>query len=449
MERYEIYMLALKLTWLAFVFAFGACIGSLINVLAYRMPRGIGVVTPPSSCPKCGTRLSWRDNLPIIGWLMLRGRCRYCSDRISPEYPLVEAFVATLFAAFFALWFLAPDDLIRVGMDRGAIKPDWLQGVARMDQTVPFFVMILLLVGALTAMTIIDAKTCTIPLALTWVPAALGLLTHLGTALYVQFFAGGRLWARAPGHIWMIPTPVHVSEQMYTGNWPLIGASFGGVIGIGVGALLLWSGHLRRSFADYAEWEAKVLAESRSDAPIGPGTPGESAPGTTADAERWIQYPHARREMRLEVLFLAPCLGLAMAGWYLGKWYGPTDGAVSLWVAVLAGVCLGYLVGGGVVWLVRIAGSLVFGKEAMGLGDVHMMAGVGACLGWIDATLAFFLAAFVGLGVPLVALLSRGAMRRTLPYGPCLAIATVLVLLGKPLIESFLSRLMHQPVYLP
>jgi leader peptidase (prepilin peptidase)/N-methyltransferase len=126
---------------------------------------------------------------------------------------------------------------------------------------------------------------------------------------------------------------------------------------------------------------------------------------------------------------------------------------VPLWLNVLAGVFLGYLIGGGVVWLVRIAGTLAFNKDAMGLGDVHIMAAVGAVLGWVDATLAFFLAAFVGLAVEIVSRLAAGksGLRRAIPYGPSLAIASVLVLLFKPLIELGLTKLSGAgtPVNLP
>lgn len=118
---------------------------------------------------------------------------------------------------------------------------------------------------------------------------------------------------------------------------------------------------------------------------------------------------------------------------------------------MLAGVLLGYLVGGGVVWAVRVLGSLAFGKEAMGLGDVHLMAAVGACLGWIDSVLAFFGAAFVGLTWWVLGLVLGGAAKRAMPYGPYLAVSTLLVLALRPLIERGLGLLLPalSPVHLP
>lgn len=79
------------------VAALGLAIGSFLNVCIYRLPRGESVVTPPSRCPSCGHRLRWFDNVPVLGWLLLRGRCRSCRAAISPMYPLVESATAGLF----------------------------------------------------------------------------------------------------------------------------------------------------------------------------------------------------------------------------------------------------------------------------------------------------------------------------------------------------------------
>ena len=77
---------------------FGLCFGSFANVLIYRLPRGESVVKPPSHCPACDRRLAAADLIPVLSFLLLRGRCRYCKARISPRYPLVEAACALLFA---------------------------------------------------------------------------------------------------------------------------------------------------------------------------------------------------------------------------------------------------------------------------------------------------------------------------------------------------------------
>ncbi|HVB98126.1 MAG TPA: prepilin peptidase [Candidatus Dormibacteraeota bacterium] len=81
----------------AFVFLFGLVFGSFLNVCIHRLPRHESVVTPGSHCPICQTPIRARDNIPVIGYLLLRGRCRSCGKPISPEYPLVELLTGALF----------------------------------------------------------------------------------------------------------------------------------------------------------------------------------------------------------------------------------------------------------------------------------------------------------------------------------------------------------------
>ncbi len=83
--------------WLGFV---GACIGSFLNVVAYRMPLGMSVVWKPSHCPKCSQAIRAYDNVPVLGWLWLKGKCRDCGEPISPRYAIVEFVMG---AAFFVL----------------------------------------------------------------------------------------------------------------------------------------------------------------------------------------------------------------------------------------------------------------------------------------------------------------------------------------------------------
>jgi leader peptidase (prepilin peptidase)/N-methyltransferase len=87
------------LFWQVLVFVFGGCVGSFLNVCIYRIPLEKSVVHPGSACPKCGVPILWRDNLPVIGWLLLRGRSRCCDLPISIRYPLVELLTAGLFLA--------------------------------------------------------------------------------------------------------------------------------------------------------------------------------------------------------------------------------------------------------------------------------------------------------------------------------------------------------------
>jgi leader peptidase (prepilin peptidase)/N-methyltransferase len=86
----------------AFCGVLGLLIGSFLNVVVWRVPRGESVVRPPSHCPGCDTPIAPRDNIPVLSWLLLRGRCRACGTRISARYPLVELLTAALFAGLAA-----------------------------------------------------------------------------------------------------------------------------------------------------------------------------------------------------------------------------------------------------------------------------------------------------------------------------------------------------------
>jgi len=78
------------------IILFGLAWGSFLNVVIYRLPRGQSIVHPPSSCPHCGTRIRWYDNIPLLSFLLLRGKCRACHKTISAIYPLVEALTSAL-----------------------------------------------------------------------------------------------------------------------------------------------------------------------------------------------------------------------------------------------------------------------------------------------------------------------------------------------------------------
>lgn len=77
----------------------GACVGSFINVVAWRLPREESVVRPGSHCPRCGARLRWFENIPVLSWLLQAGRCRHCRGSVSLRYPAVELLAAGLFLA--------------------------------------------------------------------------------------------------------------------------------------------------------------------------------------------------------------------------------------------------------------------------------------------------------------------------------------------------------------
>ena len=87
MENLAVYIL---------VFVLGSVIGSFLNVIIYRVPLGKSIVTPPSSCPKCETKIKPWHNIPVFGWIILKGKCAYCNEPISIRYPIIEVLTGVL-----------------------------------------------------------------------------------------------------------------------------------------------------------------------------------------------------------------------------------------------------------------------------------------------------------------------------------------------------------------
>lgn len=132
--------------------ALGLAVGSFLNVVAYRVPAGLSLVSPGSHCPDCERPVRRRHNVPVLGWLALRGRCYDCTAQISPQYPLVEAATAVLFVV----------TVVQLAhLDRLVSAPAYLY-----------------LAGAGTALTLIDARTHRLPdsIVLPSYPVLLGLL---------------------------------------------------------------------------------------------------------------------------------------------------------------------------------------------------------------------------------------------------------------------------------
>lgn len=148
----------MTLLLLAFAFAFGACIGSFLNVVIVRLPRDESLWRRGSHCMTCATPIRFYDNLPIISFLLLRGRCRACGARFSPCYAVVELLTALFFAATFYHRFGAVMACLNVGdypawaVTRAAVVP-WLSDCV--------------LFSTLLAMTAIDAVYLIIPMELT------------------------------------------------------------------------------------------------------------------------------------------------------------------------------------------------------------------------------------------------------------------------------------------
>lgn len=195
--------------------------------------------------------------------------------------------------------------------------------------------------------------------------------------------------------------------------FPVAGALAGiiaaaAIVGLAVSLLALATGFIRRSY-EYPEH------------------PDDS----TQDQDQEPDFHHRLEALR-EVLFLAPVLTAAACGWLLfehvpafhARWIHIMQQPV---VAGILGSVFGYLVGCAVVWATRILGTLVFGKEAMGLGDVHLMGAAGAVIGPVPVFLAFFIAPFFGLAWAMYQTIFRKT--RQIPYGPFLSMAVLLVII--------------------
>ena len=175
------------------VFAYGACLGSFINVCIWRLPRRESVIRAPSHCTKCGSRIRWYDNLPVVSFLVLRGRCRVCREPYSPRYFIVEAltgflFVAVLFKAGLtrqepgAIYFYCVLVLLAIGA--AWIDAEWRIIPDKLNCSA----MVLALAGALALPKVwgtpVRYKAVTLCLASGLLPgAALWLFALLGKAL--------------------------------------------------------------------------------------------------------------------------------------------------------------------------------------------------------------------------------------------------------------------------
>jgi len=386
--------------YILFFFALGACVGSFLNVVVWRLPRGESLVTPPSHCPKCNAFLRWYDNIPVFGWLKLGGKCRYCRAPISPRYPIVEFITGGLFVFYYVMFFMlqiGPCAETRTGMMLRpilSIGPHW-----------PIYVLYMFLISALLAASLIDAELFIIPVEICWLLAAIGMFAHAIIS--------------SPG----FPGALNVNPQAAA-------LAAGGGVGLLVSLGLWYAGVMPTSFPQGEPLleidRAAMIVEA--DQAKREGRPLDYAGQIPPSYDR----KQIRGEIRKEMLFLLPPMVLGTAWWAATTHVDALERMWAVatrydWVTGLLGSVLGALVGAFVVWITRILGTLGFGRVAMGLGDVHLMFGVGAIVGAGAATVAFFIAPFFGLALALWMLVT--GTRRELPYGPYLSLATGFCLL--------------------
>jgi leader peptidase (prepilin peptidase) / N-methyltransferase len=177
-----------------FIFAFGAIVGSFLNVVIHRVPNEESIVFPNSACPKCKQPIKPYDNLPILSWLILGGKCRNCKEKISPRYPAVELLTALLFVLVF--W--------QIGFNL-------------------FLPVCLIFAAAMVALIFIDAEHMILPNVITYPLLIFALLARLIFPLFIsaEYF-----------------TDLQSAPLTYFQNYPvwlvsLIGAVFGAALGGG------------------------------------------------------------------------------------------------------------------------------------------------------------------------------------------------------------------------
>lgn len=171
----------------------GVLLGSFANVVIARVPDGRSVVTPRSSCPSCGALITARDNIPVVSWLLLRGRCRSCGERISVRYPLVEVITAALFALW-GIWALATDQIGMlplllvwsvIGVSLTAIDLDH----HRLPNALTLPMLIVTPIGLLIAWLVDGTPDTSVS---GWLGVGLGALVWLGVLGGLWVITGGR-----------------------------------------------------------------------------------------------------------------------------------------------------------------------------------------------------------------------------------------------------------------
>ena len=183
--------MAAEWIWFGFIIAMGACVGSFLNVVIYRLPRDKSLVYPGSACPACDRPIRFYDNIPLVSWLVLRGRCRRCKAPISIRYFLIELLTAVLFAGVY-LWFFHMQGR-QTGLEgSGAMQRFFAGGWL-------FYLAVMMLMAAFLAASAIDLELWIIPIQLCWFVSLAGLAaaTVAGQIIDVQTLATYSLFPSA------------------------------------------------------------------------------------------------------------------------------------------------------------------------------------------------------------------------------------------------------------
>jgi leader peptidase (prepilin peptidase)/N-methyltransferase len=391
--------------WFVFIFAFGSCIGSFLNVVVYRMPRDKSLITPPSSCPSCGKHIRFYDNIPLFSWVLLGRKCRFCRNPISARYFLIELLTAVVFLGLFILYFYT--DLrktVQPFPDRG-----WL-----------IYLLHIILLSAFIAASAIDLEHWIIPLAICWLVTAVGLI---GSAV---------------GPYIIDPALIRAYSLLPVASAKTGSLAVGAAIGLAISWGLLASSLLKRSYETDEHVEGGQVEQKDNAAK-------DDSAGSTEEIPE--QHFNHRLEAFREIIFLLPIIACSLvAYWIISSTISiesqnnfPAQHPV---VAGFLGSLWGYFIGCGIVWSVRIFGTLAFGKEAMGLGDVHLMGAAGTVIGPILVVVAFFIAPFFGLAWAGFQMFFKKI--RQIPYGPFLSLGIFVVMILHDLILNRIGFIFYR-----
>ncbi|GHD47204.1 prepilin peptidase [Mycetocola manganoxydans] len=227
------------ITGTVFIGVFGLLIGSFLNVVVYRVPNGLSVVSPPSACPGCDSEIKAYDNVPVLSWLVLGGKCRSCREPISKRYPLVEAGVGVFFGIVGVWWWVVAggaDALSGSEISTGSITGSVLVLVA-----------FLWLAGVSVALALIDLDTHKLPNAIVLpsyvvggvLLAAAGILNGDVDALVRAGIGMGAMWFA-----------YFLMAMLYPGGMGFGDVKLAGVLGIYLG-FVGWGALLVGAFAAF------------------------------------------------------------------------------------------------------------------------------------------------------------------------------------------------------
>jgi prepilin signal peptidase PulO-like enzyme (type II secretory pathway) len=384
----------------ASAFVLGLIFGSFLNVVIYRVPRGESIVYPGSHCGACGAPVKAFDNIPLLSFALLGGRCRSCRARISFSYPMVELCAGLIFVAI----------VFKTG-------PSW---EAPLDFA---FACVMI------SLVFIDARHRLLPNVITY-PAFLFALIGAAT----RAAAGERL---STAFDISILFPGFQSEFA-----PWRAALFGGALfAIAAPAFWLLDKLDPILFGKYFDRE-EIDDNPRERSPGGAAQDARAAHGNDrlTDASRRdgrsqefseAERRHNRAIRVIMIIGIIAAVAWALAVVFLSSEYQPVfEDAYGGLMRASAGA----LIGGGLIWCIRALYFFIRGFEGMGLGDIKMMSIVGAFLGLGGAIGALLLGSIAGVIAGLILIYHGGRDFKTpLPFGACLGGASLIVMIGMTL----------------